>query len=212
MLWSAHGCKLLPAEVDFQFRYKDGSIVPANPPFLDVVSDRNMAVLFDLCCPRSHLLYETSLCRTMDSRRVPVKPDPRNQDEKIHLGMSSDGLRYFHPVALYEHNCQSSDGFLQILRVLQDVYGFFDNTKTSRYSILTLDVSLYNSFMHLLYGFGGFDIPRQTCFVFFGIWHAYMYAHHAIWDRYLCTYLADAYFAVFPKGWMEFVLTCVQVQ
>ena len=54
-------------------------------------------------------------------------------------------------------------------------------------------------FMHMMYGIAGMQPFLNNVFFLFGIWHAYMYAHTALWDRFRLTFLADAFFALFPK-------------
>jgi len=54
-------------------------------------------------------------------------------------------------------------------------------------------------FMHMLYGVGGMQPFLNNVFFLFGIWHAYMYAHTALWDYFRYSFLADAFFALFPK-------------
>ena len=53
--------------------------------------------------------------------------------------------------------------------------------------------------MHTAYSFAGMQPFLDRVFVLFGIWHCYMYAHVALWDRFRLTFLADAFFALFPK-------------
>ena len=67
------------------------------------------------------------------------------------------------------------------------------------YSILNIDVSLHNMLMHTAYSFAGMQPFLDRVFVLFGVWHCYMYAHVALWDRFRLTFLADAFFALFPN-------------
>ena len=53
--------------------------------------------------------------------------------------------------------------------------------------------------MHAVYGVAGMQPLLNNVFFLFGIWHAYMYAHTALWDCFRLTFLADAFFALFPK-------------
>ena len=129
-----------------------------------------------------------------DVRRIPLKPQGKNEDETNHLSMSSDGIRFFHPVTLHQHNCQSTRGLLHVVAELNKLYEFTD-PKNDKYSILNIDVSLYNMLFHTVYSFSGLQPFLDKVFVLFGIWHCYMYAHVALWDRFRCTFLADAFFA-----------------
>ena len=53
--------------------------------------------------------------------------------------------------------------------------------------------------MHAMYGVAGMQPLLNNVFFLFGIWHCYMYSHTALWDSYRHTFLADAFFALFPK-------------
>ena len=97
MLWTAHGAKLLPSHITFNFQYHLGKLVPASPRFLDIVTDDALHSLFPKCLPLTMFSFLSSLAYTTDTRRVPLKPSPRNQSERNHLALSSDGLRFFHP-------------------------------------------------------------------------------------------------------------------
>ena len=59
-------------------------------------------------------------------------------------------------------------------------------------------MSLYNSLSHIIYALDAMQHARQNVFMLFGIWHAYMYGHVAIWDCFRAHFLADAFFALFP--------------
>ena len=39
---------------------------------------------------------------------------------------------------------------------------------------------------------------RHDLFLCFGFWHAYNYAHIALWKEFRSTFLADAFWAIFP--------------
>jgi hypothetical protein len=140
--------------------------------------------------------YSDAECVKRDVRRVPLKRNGLTDDEVAHLALSSDGLRFFHPVQLHRYNCQSTDGLLAVLAELIQTY----NIKTSRrYSILNVDVSLYNSLLHMVYACKGMELLRSRVFCMFGIWHVYLYGHVAIWDAFRATFLADAFFSLFPN-------------
>jgi hypothetical protein len=49
-----------------------------------------------------------------------------------------------------------------------------------------------------LYCYGGMAGIRDL-FLCFGFWHAYHYGHVAIWNQYRATFLAPAFWALFPN-------------
>jgi len=69
-----------------------------------------------------------------------LKPEGENDEEVKHLSMSSDGVRFFHPVTLHEHNCQSTAGLLAVVAELNKLYHFTD-AKKNTYSVINMDVS-----------------------------------------------------------------------
>ena len=174
---------------------KDNRTLPATPPFLELVDDNAVKDLFQRLRLISHYHYDTAECVRRDVRRVPLKPNGLDNDEVAHLSLSSDGLRFFHPYTLYPDNCQSSNGLLAVLGQLTKLQNMCSPDCKS-YSVINVDVSLYNMFMHMMYGVAGMQPFLNNVF---GIWHAYMYSHTALWDRFRLTYLADAFFALFPK-------------
>ena len=142
---------------------------------------------------RLTIQYLDAECVRPNIRRVPLKPQGLDDDETKHLSLSSDGLRFFHPVTLYPHNCQSSSGLLAVLGELDKLQSMKSNDCKS-YSVINVDVSLYSMFMHMLYGVGGMQPFLSNVFFLFGIWHAYMYAHTALWDYFRYSFLGDAFF------------------
>jgi hypothetical protein len=198
-LWTAHGLKLIPAGVDMAIRREDHEVVPACPPFLNLVSEGALDGMYSKLSSIHHEQYETAMCVLRDVRRIPLKPVGVDEEEAQHLSLSSDGMRFFHPVMLHNHNCQSSDGLMAVLARINQMQDFISNGAKS-YTILNADVSLYNSLMHVVYGFGGMHTWRRNVFFLFGIWHVYLYAHTAIWDRFRAHFLLDAFFAVFPDS------------
>ena len=99
----------------------------------------------------------------------------------------------FPPLTLHKHNCQSIDGFIGVLSEVDKLRPFFTK-EAKHYSILNVDVSLYNSLSHFMYGLDAMQYARQNVFVLFGIWHAYAYGYVAIWDFFRTYFLADAWF------------------
>ena len=197
-MWTAHGVKLLPANVDMSIR-KEGKIsLPASPPFLELVDDIALGELTSRLRKIQHNQYEIAECVLRDVRRIPLKPEGVDEIEVKHLSLSSDGLRFFHPVALYPHNCQSASGLIAALSQVSKMQNFISADAKS-YTVLNVDVSLYNMLMHVCYGVAGMQPILNNVFFLFGIWHCYLYVHTAIWDRFRSTFLADAFFALFPN-------------
>ena len=54
--------------------------------------------------------------------------------------------------------------------------------------------------VHSLYSVAGMQVVLNNVFFVFGIWHCYMYAHTALWDCFRHTFLADAFFSLFPTS------------
>ena len=144
-LWTAHGVKLIPANVKMAHVMKGSN---ASPPFPPLVSDDALTRLYNRLAKINHYQYAKSECVLRDVRRVPLKPEGADAEEVKHLALSSDGLRFFHPVSLYSHNCQSSDGLVAVLRELSKLSTFI-NPSCKSYSVISVDVSLYNMLMHL---------------------------------------------------------------
>jgi hypothetical protein len=92
-------------------------------------------------------------------------------------------FRYFRAVALYGENCQSKIGLLQVLRRIQMLEGL-GRPKTSKYSFLQVDVSLYQSLLKLLNTFDGMEYVRRDLFICFGLWHASLYSYVAAWQAF----------------------------
>ena len=97
-LWTAEGVKLLPADIDMTVKREVKKDIPASPPFLSIVSDSALNHLQLALSEIPHNQYLNSECVRRDVRRIPLKPEGENEEEVKHLSMSSDGVRFFHPV------------------------------------------------------------------------------------------------------------------
>ena len=51
----------------------------------------------------------------------------------------------------------------------------------------------------LLYSLTGLAPIRHDMFLFLGPWHTYMYSHVCVWSEFRSSFLASAFFALFPK-------------
>jgi len=116
------------------------------------------------------------------------------------LASSFDGLTHFYPVDIYPENIAATEGLLTAFRRLQllDGFGLTDHLRRGKYSLLHVDVSIYMSLLRILYSYSGMATLRHDLFLCFGLWHAYNYAHVALWHEFRATFLADAFWAIFP--------------
>lgn len=71
--------------------------------------------------------------------------------------------------------------------------------RSGNYSLLLVDVSIFWQVLRLLYSYSGMAPIRQDMFLCFGLWHPYQYAHIALWGEFRYTFLAPAFFALFPE-------------
>ena len=94
----------------------------------------------------------------------------------------------------------STEGLLRVLRRLQEIEGFglLDHDRSGSYSLLLVDVSIYWRLFRLLYSYSGLAPLRHDLFLGFGFWHAYSYAHVALWSEFRLTFLGPAFFVLFP--------------
>src|SRR5215472_2052808 len=109
-------------------------------------------------------------------------------------------FRSFHPVDIYADNVNSTEGLLRVLHRLQEIEGFglLDHDRSGSYSLLLVDVSIYWRLFRLLYSYSGLAPLRHDLFLGFGFWHAYSYAHVALWNEFRLTFLGPAFFPIFP--------------
>ena len=140
-----------------------------------------IAVWYFLCCPPS--------CNSNPST-----------PEKLHW-ITHDGLRFLHPVEIYPANVASSDGLITVLHRLQQLEGFgsSDHERAGSYSLFHADVAIFWQALRMLYCYSGMAPIRQDLFLALGFWHPYLYAHVAIWNEFHHTFLAPAFFLLFPN-------------
>ena len=146
---------------------KDNNILPATPPFVTLVDDKALQHLSHRLSSISHYHYDIAECVRRDVRRVPLKPNGLDDKEVAHLSLSSDGLRFFHPYTLYPDNCQSSTGLLAVLGQLTKLQDM-GSPDCRSYSVINVDVSLYNMFMHMMYGIAGMQPFLNNVFFLYG--------------------------------------------
>ena len=202
MQWGAHGVKLFAPDLNPAWLHRDGKTLPAMSMLTTLLSLPLHTAVLDCLQSIPFEQYQTAFVTTRDVRRIPLKPDPITLEEKFHLALSSDGLRFFYPLEIHEHNIQSRLGLLHCFRVaqLQSGFGVPGHGRRGLYSFLHVDVSLYWSLIRLLYSYSGFASIRHDLFLCFGLWHPYMYGHLAIWNEFRHTFLAPAWFTLFPDS------------
>ena len=105
MLWTAHGMKKLPFNVDMSWVPKAPDLFyPALPNLQDLLGREAIESLFTELASFERLQFDTSFAVLRHVTRIPLKPSPATPEEKVHLDISSDGLRFPHPVDIYPEN------------------------------------------------------------------------------------------------------------
>ena len=202
MLWTAHAMKKLPSNKDMSWIPKAPHIYfPALPSLRDLLRRVVIDNLFTELASFERLQFDASFVVIRHVTRIPLKPSPATPEEKLHLDNSCDGLRYLHPVDIYPDNVVSSDGLIAVLHRLQLLEGFgsSDHQRAGSYSLLHADVAIFWQALRLLYCYSGMAPLRQDLFLALGLWHPYLYAHVAIWNEFRHTFLAPAFFLLFPN-------------
>ena len=95
MLWTAPGLKKIPLQRSLDWITDGTRSRPALPPLSMLLDETIMNELFTtvlVSCTR--LLFSASFVFVRDVRRIPLKPIATTPEEKAHLQLSSDGLRY----------------------------------------------------------------------------------------------------------------------
>ena len=201
LLWTAHGVKRLPAAVDLKIKrdFRDQAVF-AMPSIVELLSRQEHKAFLTMLKEqgKKRLLFETSLAVVGNVVRIPLKGNPADEEEEKHFRASFDGLSLFHPVDIYPDNITSNAGLLSVFRRLQNLEGFGQPGNGS-YSLLSVDVSIYWKLFRLVQAYSGMESVRRELVLCFGFWHAYHYAHVALWNEYRATFLAAAFFALFPE-------------
>ena len=96
MLWTAHGMKKLPFNVDMSWVPKAPDLFyPALPNLQDLLGREAIESLFTELASFERLQFDTSFAVLRHVTRIPLKPVPATPDEKVHLASSSDGSAFF---------------------------------------------------------------------------------------------------------------------
>src|SRR3569623_757084 len=181
--------------------YSEGRPCRAMPPLAVLLSDNMLIFISQSLIDVEIHLYPHSLSTERSVRRVPIKPVPQTVEEADHMALHSDGLQYFEPVDVYDTNIQSYPGLIASLATCAGIDGFgvVDSPRRLHYSSLLLDVSTFWMTFRLLYSFTGCYRILHDLFLILGPWHIYMYAHVVVWDIFRSSFLAGAFFAIFPN-------------
>jgi hypothetical protein len=201
MLWTAHGMKTLPFKQDMSWVANASGWVPALPNLSDLLHRPSLDQLFSIISSFQRLQFDESFSVQRYVLRHPLKPSPMSGEEKVHLNMSCDGLRLFQPVDIYPKNIGASDGLIYALRQLQKIEGcgLSDHKRFGSYSLLHVDVAVFWQLLRMFYCYSGLAPFRHDLILCLGFWHPYMYAHVAIWNEFRHTFLAEAFFLLFPN-------------
>lgn len=150
--------------------------------------------------------YETCDSVARDTRRIPVKPMSMNDEEEAHLKKSYDGFSRLFPVEIYPHNIAAVDGLLQSIHKCQliDGFGLSGTPRDNKYSILLSDVAIYWQWFRIVYSYSGLAPIRHDLFSVLGLWHTYQHVHRLLWFEFRSTFLADAFFALWPTQTLLF--------
>ena len=124
-----------------------------------------------------------------------------NLEEEKYMAQSFDGLSAFEPVDIYNVNIQAYSGLLRSIRNCQSMeeFGLQGGPKTDEYSVMLLDVSTFWMTFRLLYSFTGLAPILCDMFLILGPWHNYMYSHLCVWSEFRSSFLASAFFSLFPS-------------
>ena len=122
-------------------------------------------------------------------------------DEAKHLAQSLDGLPSFEPVDIYNVNIQAYSGLIRFIRhcQLMEGFGIQDSPKADSNSSMLMDVSTFWMTFRLLYSFTGLAPILCDMFLILGPRHTYMYSHVCVWSEFRSTFLASAFFCLFPS-------------
>ena len=202
MLWTAHGIKIwpTPAPITMTYVLAGEDVIRAMPRMSYLLSDDLITRLGVELRDISISLFEVSLSEQRHVRRIPVKPRAITLAEEQHMAQSLDGLSAFEPVDIYNVNVQAYSGLMRSIRhcQLMEGFGLNDGPKDNEYSSMLLDVSTFWMTFRLLYSFTGLAPILCDMFLILGPWHTYMYSHVCVWSEFRSSFLASAFFALFP--------------
>ena len=200
--WTAHAFKELPIDLDLSWKtIEGGDTVAALPNPDDLLTELHFEDLTVDLIHLSKAFFNDAIVVLRNVRRIPPKvvetDDPL---EKAHLDSSYDGLKHFIPVDIYSENITAVPGLIKIFRLLQKMEGFgaTDHRRSGQYSLLHVDMAIFWKLLRALYCYPALAGIRHDLFLLFGFWHAYHYAYVALWDEFRSTFLAKAFWLLYP--------------
>ena len=192
----------LPIEIDLSWKtIEGGDTVAALPNLGELLTELHFTELMTDLTLLSKAFFDDSIVVLRDVRRIPLKVVATDDPiEKAHLDSSDDGLKHFIPVNIYNENITAIEGLIPIFRLLQNMEGFgtSDHRRSGKYSLLHVDVAIFWKLLRVLYCYPAFAGIRHDLFLIFGFWHAYHYAYVALWDEFRSTFLAKAFWLLYP--------------
>lgn len=206
LAWTAHGTKLWNGDGNLSYRLRGGDPVPAMPELEYIFSDSALLELARELSMISIDQYSSSVSLVRDVRRVPLKISNPNEIESLHQSQSYDGLSVFYPFDIYSCNISSRDGLIDALAKVQEIEGFglVDSKLPTKYSILLVDVAIFWQLFRMFYTLSGLCVIRHDLFLVLGLWHTYQHCHKLLWSEFRSTFLADAFFELFPNDYLFF--------
>ena len=201
-LWTAHALKQLPFAFNMSWKQLDsGDSSPSLPNIDELLSEGHLEQLTHELLLLARPYYAESIAVVRDVLRIPLKVvETADEVGKVHLDRSSDGLKYFIPVDIYSDNITTTMGLINSFHRLQLIEGFGipHHRRSGQYSLLHVDVKIFWQLFRVLYSYPAFAGIRHDLFLLFGFWHAYHYAHVALWDEFRATFLAAAFWKLYP--------------
>ena len=201
--WTAHGFKELPIDLDLAWKtIEGGDTVAALPNLEELLTDLYLTDLTMDLIQLSKAFFDESIVVLRNVRRIPLKVvETDDPIEKAHLDSSYDGLKHFIPVNIYSDNITAVDGLMKIFQLLQNMEGFgtSDHRRSGQYSLLHVDVAIFWKLLRVVYCYPAFAGIRHDLFLIFGFWHAYHYSYVALWDEFRSTFLAKAFWLLYPS-------------
>jgi len=203
-LWTAHAFKELPIDLDLSWKtMEDGDSVAALPTIDEVLTELHLTELTMDLIHLSRPFYVESIVVVRNVRRIPLKVTETDDPiEQAHLASSYDGLKHFVPVDIYSDNITAVEGLIKIFSLLQTMEGFGtrEHRRWGQYSLLHVDMKIFWQLLRALYCYPAFARIRHDLFLIFGFWHAYHYAYVALWDEFRVTFLAKAFWLLYPSN------------
>lgn len=207
LAWTAHGIKMWDKTL-FSLDYveRDGKVLQAMSELEDLIGINRVMTLAETLAEIPVTLYDNSLGVTRNVKRIPLKAEGKTRREREHNDQSYDGLKTFHPYTIHNFNVSSLRGCLEAIRACQDLDGFGRrvSSRPRQYSILLVDIAIYWQIWRMAYSFTGMVPIRHDLFLVLGLWHTFAHSHRLAWSEFRSTFLACAFFCLFPNETLLF--------